>query len=284
MHNRIVSIAILALLVFAASCSAPQKTIYFSDNSQQNLSVQVENIERIKEVTILPGDIISITVSSISGILAGNNNLNVGASTVAIFNEGGMAYSMAAGGGGGGGSSAGNTAQNKGYLVDQNGYIDYPIIGKLKLSGLTLRQVKELIADKLVAFLKEPIVDANIINFRITVSGEVGHEGYVFSHNQKISIIDAIAASGGIPITGRKDNILIVRETEGKREFARLNLNSRNVFNSPYFYLKQNDIVYVEPSRVRRQENNDFLRFYLPTLMTLVSSAITLYSISKLSK
>lgn len=112
----------------------------------------------------------------------------------------------------------------------------------------------------------------------------MGHEGTIFSHNQRISIIDAIAASGGIPITGRKDNVLVVRETEGKREFARLNLNSRNVFNSPYFYLKQNDMIYVEPSRVRRQENNDFLRFYLPTIMTLVSSAITIYSISQISK
>jgi polysaccharide export outer membrane protein len=269
--------------VFAASCSAPQKTIYFVDNSQQNLSVQVENIERTKEVTILPGDIVSISVSSISSILAsGNSNQNVGASTVAIFNEGGMAYSISAGSAGGGG--AGNTAQNKGYLVDEYGFIDYPILGKLKLSGMTLRQIKELIAGKLVAFLKEPVVDANIINYRITVLGEVGHEGPIVSHNQKISIIDAIAAAGGIPITGRKDNVLIIRETEGKREFARLNLNSRNVFNSPYFYLKQNDKIYVEPSRVRRQENNDFLRFYLPTLMTLISSVITIYSISKLSK
>ena len=283
MRHRIVTIAIVVLLVFAASCSAPQKTIYFVDNSQQNLSVQVENIERTKEVTILPGDIVSISVSSISSILAsGNSNQNVGASTVAIFNEGGMAYSISAGSAGGGG--AGNTAQNKGYLVDEYGFIDYPILGKLKLSGMTLRQIKELIAGKLVAFLKEPVVDANIINYRITVLGEVGHEGPIVSHNQKISIIDAIAAAGGIPITGRKDNVLIIRETEGKREFARLNLNSRNVFNSPYFYLKQNDKIYVEPSRVRRQENNDFLRFYLPTLMTLISSVITIYSISKLSK
>ena len=282
MHHRIVTMAIVVLLVFAASCSAPQKTIYFSDNTQQNLSVQVENIERTKEVTILPGDIVSISVSSISSILSsGNSSQNVGASTVAIFNEGGMAYSITAGSAGG--SGAGNTAQNKGYLVDEYGFIDYPILGKLKLSGMTLRQVKELIAGKLVTFLKEPVVDANIINYRITVIGEVGHEGPIVSHNQKISIIDAIAAAGGIPITGRKDNVLVIRETEGKREFARLNLNSRNVFNSPYFYLKQNDKIYVEPSRVRRQENNDFLRFYLPTLMTLISSVITIYSISKLS-
>ena len=90
--------------------------------------------------------------------------------------------------------------------------------------------------------------------------------------NQKISILDAIAAAGDIPITGRKDNVLIIRETEGKREYARLNLNSRTLFSSPYYYLKQNDIIYVEPARIRRQENNDFLKFYLPTIRTILSS------------
>lgn len=266
----------------AISCSAPQKTIYFADNSSQNPSVQVENIERSKEVNILPGDILAIKVSSISSILAsGGSSANVGASTVALFNEGGTAYTITGSSGGGGG--AGNAAQNLGYRVDENGFIDYPIIGKIKVSGMTLRQVKDILSEKLKAFMKDPVVDANIINFKITIFGEVGHPGEIISHNQKISILDAIAAAGDIPITGRKDNVLIVRETEGKREFARLNLNSRNVFNSPYFYLKQNDRIYVEPSRVRRQENNDFLRFYLPTLMTLISSAITMYSISKLT-
>lgn len=156
MQHRILTIPIVAMLVLVASCSAPQKTIYFSNNSAQNPSVQVENMERIKEVTILPGDIVSITVSSISSILAGNSNVNVGAGTVAIFNEGGMSYSITAGSGGG--TNAGNAAQNKGYLVDQNGFIDYPILGKLKISGMTLRQVKELIAGSLPHSLKSRLL------------------------------------------------------------------------------------------------------------------------------
>ncbi len=282
MNRRLVNIIMAVLLIASASCSTPQKTIYFSEKNIQNPSVVVENIERSKEVSILPGDILAIKVSSISSVLASSSSsTNIGASTVAMFNEGGTAYSITSNNGAGAG---GNAAQNLGYRVDENGFIDYPIIGKLKVSGMTLRQLKDALADKLKAYLKEPVVDANIINFKVTIFGEVGRSGEIISHNQKMSILDAIASAGDIPITGRKDNVLIIRETEGNREFARLNLNSRDVFNSPYFYLKQNDRIYVEPSRVKRQENNDFLRFYLPTIMTLVSSVITIYSISKLSK
>lgn len=267
-------------LIMATACSAPQKTIYFSDNTLQNASVQVDNIERRKEVIILPEDILAIKVSTISSIVDKG-----GLNPVAIFNEGGTAYSItASAGGAGGGGGAANSAQNLGFLVDVSGYIDYPVIGKLKVSGLTLRQLKDLLADKLKAYVKEPVVEANIINFRVTVFGEVGRVGQIVAANQKISILDAIAAAGDIPITGRKDNVLIIRETEGKREYARLNLNSRTLFSSPYYYLKQNDIVYVEPARVRRQENNDFLKFYLPTIMTIVSSAVTIYGITQLAK
>ena len=96
--------------------------------------------------------------------------------------------------------------------------------------------------------------------------------------------MDAIALAGDMPISGRMDNVLIVRETEGRREYARLNLNSRNVFSSPYYYLKQNDIIYVEPARVRRQESNDFLRFYLPTFTTMLSTAIAIYGVTQIVK
>lgn len=265
-------------LMMATACSAPQKTIYFSDNTLQNASVQVDNIDRRKEVTILPEDILAIKVSTISSIVEKG-----GINPVAIFNEGGTAYSITASAGGAGGGAA-NSAQNLGYLVDVNGFIDYPVIGKLKVSGLTLRQLKDLLADKLKAYVKEPVVEANIINFHVTVFGEVGRVGQIVAANQKISILDALAAAGDIPITGRKDNVLIIRETEGKREYARLNLNSRTLFSSPYYYLKQNDIIYIEPARIRKQENNDFLKFYLPTIMTILSSAVTIYGITRLTK
>lgn len=271
------NLVVLAIILLATSCAAPQKTIYFSENTPLDPHVQVENIERIKEIVILPDDILAVNVSSISSITAGSQGLT---DPVAIFNNGGTNYNITSSVG----SSGGGQGGNKGYLVDENGFIDYPVLGKVKVSGLTLRQVKNEIAKRLEDFVKEPVVEVRILNYRVTIIGEVGAPGAIIASNHKLSIIDALALAGDLPISGRKDNVLIVRTTEGRREFARLNLNSRNVFSSPYFYLKQNDVIYVEPTRIRRQESNDFLRFYLPTITTLLSSAIAIYGVTQIVK
>lgn len=274
--RQICNLVAIAIVLLATSCAAPQKTIYFQENTPLDPHVQVENIERRKEITILPDDILAINVSSISSITA------VAGATdpVMIFNEGGTVYAVTASIGAGGGAGG----ASKGYLVDANGFIDYPVLGKVKVSGMTLRQVKDMLAKRLEDFVKEPVVEARILNYRITVLGEVGTPGSIVASNHKLSVVDAIALAGDMPITGRKDNVLIIRETEGRREYARLNLNSRNVFSSPYYYLKQNDIIYVEPARVRRQESNDFLRFYLPTFTSLLSTAIAIYGVSQIVK
>lgn len=272
----------IALLLLGASCSAPQKTIYFGENTPLDPHVQVENIEKRKEITLLPDDIIAINVTSISSITTGGA---LGAADpVAIFNQGGTNYNISSTIGGGGGSSTAGSGGNKGYMIDGNGFIDYPVLGKVKVSGLTIREAKDLMAKRLTDFIKEPVVEIRIINYRITILGEASTPGIVIASNHKISVVDAIAMAGDMPITGRKDNVMIIRETEGRREYARLNLNSRNVFSSPYFYLKQNDVIYIEPSRVRRQESNDFLRFYLPTITSLLSTAIAIYGVTQIVK
>ncbi len=275
--RQLYNLVAMAIVLLATSCAAPQKTIYFAENSPLDPHVQVENIEKRKEITILPDDILAINVSSISSITAGAGT----ADPVTIFNEGGTTYAITSSIGGQGGGGGGS---NKAYLVDANGFIDYPVLGKVKVSGLTLRQVKDMLAKRLEDFVKEPVVEARIINYKITVLGEVGTPGSIIASNHKLSVIDAIALAGDMPITGRKDNVLIIRETEGRREYARLNLNSRNVFSSPYYYLKQNDVIYVEPARVRRQESNDFLRFYLPTITSLLSTAIAIYGVTQIVK
>jgi len=259
------------ILLFAASCAGPKKSIYFKDNTPVDPAVATQKIDRIKEAIIQADDILAINVTSPSSIVEDKGN-----TTVAIFNGGGTPYTTNATLGGGGTSS-------NGFLVDPAGYVDYPFLGKMKLGGLTIRQAKDALANKLRSIVKEPVVDIRIINYRITVLGEVGKPGTIIAPNHKMSIIDAIAAAGDIPVTGRKDNVTVIRENEDTREFAHLNLNSREVFTSPYFYLKQNDIVYVEPARIRRQEGNDFFRFYLPTITTLMSTLLAIYGIVQLS-
>jgi polysaccharide export outer membrane protein len=258
----------VALLLLGVSCKAPQKTIYFAENTPLDPHVQVENIEKRKEITLLPDDIIAINVTSISSITAGVGT----ADPVAIFSQGGTNYNITSSIGAGGGAGG----DNKGFLVD--------VLGKVKVSGLTIREVKEMMAKRLEDFIKSPVVEVRIINYKITVLGEANTPGFIIATNHKISVIDAIAMAGDMPISGRKDNVMIIRETEGRREYARLNLNSRNVFSSPYYYLKQNDIIYIEPSRTRRQESNDFLRFYLPTITSLLSTAIAIYGVTQIVK
>lgn len=259
------SLGILTIVLLLAACKGPQNTIYFKDKEGFDPTVYTQKVEKFKEAIVQPDDILAIHVSTISSLVE-NTPVNV-------F-QGGTPVTIA--------STAGGGGTGLGYLVDPNGFIDFPILGKMRAGGLTLREIKEQMAYKLKDYVKSPVVDARIINYRVTVLGEVGRPGTVIAPNQKINIIDALAAAGDVPLSGRKDNVLVIRETEGIREFARLNLNSREVFGSPYFYLKQNDIVYVEPSRMRRQERNEFLRFYLPTITTLLSAAIAFYSISRL--
>lgn len=263
--------AIVACILFAASCRTPQKTIYFSENSPIDQSVQVQKIDKIKETIVQRDDILAINTTTISSIIEKN--------PVNIFNEGGTPYSITPSIGG-----APAVPQTNGYLVDPEGYIDFPVLGKIRVGGLTIRQIKEMMEDKLKDYIKDPVVEARIINYKVTILGEVNRPGSIIAPNQKISILDAIAAAGDIPITGRRDNILVIRETEGNREFARLNLDSKNVFSSPYYYLKQNDIVYVEPARVKRQQNNDFIQFYMPTITALITTVLAVYGIVVITK
>ena len=273
-HNsmrRICTALTAVILLFAASCVGPQKSIYFKDQTPVDPKVLTQRMDRIKEAIIQPDDILAINVTSPSSIVEDRGN-----TTVAIFNGGGTPYTSEA-------TLGGASMQTNGFLVDPSGNIDYPFLGKVRMGGLTIRQAKDALANKLRNIIKEPVVEIRIVNYRITVLGEVTRPGTIIAPNHKMSIIDAVAAAGDIPVTGRKDNVMVIRENEGVREFAHLNLNSKEVFTSPYFYLKQNDIVYVEPARVRRQEGNDFFRFYLPAITSVMSTLLAIYGIIQLS-
>ena len=274
--NRLISNlpVLLVFTVFLFSCAGPQKTIYFrTDIKEDNPVVETTAIKDVEvEGLILPNDIVAINITTITSLDDKN--------PAAIFKDGGINYNLITGGGAmGGGGGGGGAVQTPGYLVDKEGFIDFPVVGKIAIGGMTIRQAKDLISSKLKDYVKEPVVELRIVNYSITVLGEVGRVGPIIAANHRINIIEAIAAAGDIPLTGRKDNVLITRMNNGKREYARINLNSRDLFNSPYYYLKQNDIVYVEPNKVRRQESNTFFKVYLPIFTTLLSTALAIYGI-----
>ncbi len=135
------------------------------------------------------------------------------------------------------------------YLVDVDGYIDFPVLGRIKLLGLTVDEAKELIKTKLEdGYLKDPLVNIRILNFKVSVLGAVNSPGTFTVAGERISILQALSQAGDLTIKGRRDNILVVRDFNGSKTYTRIDITNKEVFNSPVFYLTQNDIVYVEPN------------------------------------
>ncbi|MBD2542244.1 polysaccharide biosynthesis/export family protein [Coleofasciculus sp. FACHB-SPT36] len=259
-------------LIVIGACSTPRKTIYFSQGGPGDTVAMTVLSAEAAESTIRPDDILAINVTSISSVTLEKD-------PVAIFKEGGTTAPVTA-------VQAGmsQSAVISGYLVDGEGSIDFPVIGKLRVAGLTITQAKEALVKRLSAIVRNPIVEMRITNYKVSVLGEVARPGIVLAPNHKLSVLEALASVGDIPITGRKDNIKIIRNEGGVQHIGVLNLNDRSVFKSPYYYLKQNDIVYVTPTSVRRQETNEFTRVYLPTITTLLSAVLAVYGIVQISR
>lgn len=188
--------------------------------------------------TIKPGDVLSVQVSSLSP------------EATAFFNPYAAITAM----------SGTTTVQNNpttplpytpGYVVSEDGKIELPLMGFLPVAGLTNSQAAAQIRTKLLDYLKEPTVNVRNLNFQITISGEVTRPSLFSIPNERISLPAALGLAGDITIYGRRDNILIIREENGKRTFNHIDLTKRDVFNSPYYYLHPNDVVYVEPGKAR---------------------------------
>lgn len=265
--RRIFLLSAFAALIFVLDgCVGAKQAVFFRTDTPPDSTVSYLEVPGRGEATIYPEDVVAINVASVTFYKDGNSSQ--------VFLDGGLPYVPSAMGTGP--QFMQNMNAKNSFFVDSAGNIDYPQIGKLKIAGLTTRQAKDLLVTKLKDYLFNPTVEVRIMNFRITMLGEVGNQGQIMASIPRVTIIDAIAAAGGIPLTGRKDNIKVIRD--GGRTTGFLDLNSKNIFNSPFYYLKQNDIVYVEQTRVRRQEANEFLRFYLPTISTLVTSATLIYT------
>jgi polysaccharide export outer membrane protein len=136
-----------------------------------------------------------------------------------------------------------------GFMVDRNGEIEIPVVGKIKVSGMTTAVARDSIHSKVSLYYKNPVVNVRFANFNITVLGEVARPATYVVPNEKVSVLDAIGMAGDLTIYGKRTNVMLVRDSVGQKQFIRFNLNSAETFNSPYFYLKQGDVVYVEPSK-----------------------------------
>jgi polysaccharide export outer membrane protein len=230
-------LTILFVITLSSSCVSNKKIAYFQDIQSVN-QAKLENAAAFTEPTIQPDDILSINIFTLnpqSGAI-----INQAASTPTL----------------GGNTNTSLATQSTGFLVDKNGEIELSLIGKLKVAGLTTFQARELIREKSSEVYKQPNVQLRFANFKVSVLGEVNAPSAYTLPNEKVSILDALSLAGDLTIYGKRENVLIIRDNNGKKEFARLDLNSSNIFSSPFYYLKQNDVVYVEPNKRKVSASN----------------------------
>ena len=169
------------------------------------------------------------------------------------------------------------------YTVDEQGYIDFPILGKLYVVGLRQSEVISLIESKLQGQVVDPIVTMRFLNARVTVLGEVNSPGTYTLNNGRMTLLEALGVAGDLTQYANRSNVLITRENNGKVEFARLDLRSEEVFTSPYFYLQQNDVVYVEPNQARSTSNQS-IGLWLSMVGTVASAATVVVSVLSINQ
>ncbi|THH39289.1 polysaccharide biosynthesis/export family protein [Neolewinella litorea] len=169
----------------------------------------------------------------------------------------------------------------QGYLVDEDGYIDMPLLGRVKAAGQTIESLQFLIRGKLKTYLRDPVVNVRFLNFKVTVLGEVSNPGILNMANSRVTILEALGMAGDLTDYANRSSVLIVREQDGERSFQRLNLQTDEVFTSEYYYLKQNDVIYVEPIRARTATVSDpgqRVLAYLGPILSVVTLVIALAS------
>jgi len=202
---------------------------YFQDLTDSG--IVEENIKNYSTLKIQKEDVLAITVSS----------LNSDAS--AIFNMGNIAGQDASG--------SGIPRSVSGFLVDQNGQIQLPIVGPVGVLGLSTTEAREVVQSKLTTFLKEPVVSLRISNLKVSVLGDVARPGVYPVQSERVSITEALGMAGDLNITALRNNVLLVREFNGKRQYIRVDLRRKELFQQPYYYLRNNDVLYVQPSNAK---------------------------------
>ena len=233
MKKFFLPIVVLTMVVLLGSCSSGKDVPYFQNIDEISLA----GSKGLYDAKIMPKDMLTITVSTTDPAATAPFNLSVG-------NTVGASGQLSNGGG-----------NLQGYLVDNDGNINFPVIGHMHVQGMTKSQCQDMIREKLLPYMaatENPIVTVRMSSYRVTVTGEVNRPGVIPVSTEKMSIVEALAQAGDLTVYGKRDNIMLIREDEtGQKKMVRLNMNDANLINSPYYYLQQNDIIYVQPNSVK---------------------------------
>jgi polysaccharide export outer membrane protein len=242
-------VALFTVCLFTTSCGVRKDVIYFQDIDKLPEAVYV-NDETNYELKIMSNDNLFITVSALNPEAAEIFNLNTGQS----------------------GNSMNNNYQLRGFLVDEEGNINFPVIGQVHIAGLTKPEAIELIKSKISKYIEEPVVNIRFLNYKIFVLGEVSSPGSYTIDDEKVSIPEAIAMARDLTILGDRRNIVICRVENGEKKFFRVDLTSPEIFFSENYYLQQNDIVYVYPNGTKIRS----ARTYSPVI-SITASVLSLF-------
>ena len=263
MKKNLILLSILLLALCMGSCTSYKNVPYLQDS---------ENLVAIADTTlydarIMPKDLLTITVSTTEPEASVPFNLTV-PTVQTVQNR--STYSQP-------------TLQQ--YLVDNDGNIEFPALGTLHLGGLTKSEAECLIKDRLKKYLNEtPIVNVRMVNYKIAVMGEVARPGSFTISNEKVNIFEALALAGDLTIHGRRDQVKLIREHEnGRREIIPMNLTDANIINSPYYFLQQNDVIYVTPNKAKAKTSDitSSTTIWFSIVGTLVSLASLIVTLTK---
>lgn len=260
-------IYLLPLLALLCSCKTHENLAYFSVNTPA-LEQAVANTDW--KLTIAPDDELAITVTSeVPEATAVYNLPAINPVTGKRSNTEIETVSLA------------SNVQIQTYAVSKDGYINFPKLGRIHVAGLTTTQLADELTRRIAEEVEAPYVRVDLLNFKVNVLGEVQKPGIVHVTSERFSILDALAQAGDLSIFGRRDNVTLVREENGKITYHRLDLNDAKLFESPYYYLKQNDAIYVEPTEARRgqAEYNQNNSYKISVVSAIVSGASVIASL-----
>lgn len=240
----------MLVLCIATGCVNTKKLTYFNDIENTN-GTAADN--RLQPLKIQPGDVLQITITTIDKDIS------------MILNQASVTSGPASAAGG----------MDQGYLVDNAGYINLPMVGKVLVKDKTTAEINTIVAEGLDKTVRNVFVSTRIANFRISVLGDVAHPGSFKISAERASVLDALSMAGDMNATARREDIMIIREVDGIKQYASLNMNDSKTLTSPYYYLTNNDVIYVKPGRTKALNNSTFLQF-LPAAIGVLSLISTL--------
>ncbi len=260
MKKLLIPFVLMTIVLLLDACSSAKQVAYFQNIDSTSLTAS----KGLYDARIMPKDLLTITVVTSDPSTSKPFNLSI---QNTLGTDGRL------------GGTTGSLLQ---YLVNNDGDIDFPVVGTVHVAGLTKDQCEDLIKSKVKPYLAEsenPVVTVSMSSYRVTVAGEVTSPKVVPVSTEKMSVLEALAQAGDLTIYGRRDNVLLIRENaDGQKEAHRLNLNDANIINSPYYYVQQNDYIYVEPNSVKAKNSaigqSTTLWFSFVSILTSVAALV----------